>query len=284
MEKRESFFSRLWWEVGFKILLIFIFLFLPFIYFASKSLFWKSIYYLVVIVLVLLITLFIFNLIGKKRRSNILSKIFSTPELLEIITNFIDRFRHEGKGKEVSEWRNYRFDNSRLEDLLTILQDKQINIKNIEELFAIMCLMIERKEFEYTKKVVQVPKMPGKVNKFENLTGIEFEYLLERLFQKMGYQVELLGKVGDQGGDLRLIRDNQLILVQAKRYSGSVGNDAVQEVVSGRTYYNCQRSKVVTTGSFTKSAIELANANDVELTDSQDLKRLLLDNLEEIWE
>jgi restriction system protein len=145
---------------------------------------------------------------------------------------------------------------------------------------------IDEREKEIVRKVIEASddSVQSKIFKFNKLTGTEFENLLARLYRKMGYQVELIGKVGDQGGDLRITRDGEIILVQAKKYSGSVGNKAVQEAVAARSYYGCHRAAVVTTGVFTKEAVELAKSNDIELIDGEQLKKILLDNLKEIWE
>ena len=63
--------------------------------------------------------------------------------------------------------------------------------------------------------------------------------------------------------------------IQLKRYSGAVGNFAVQEVVAGKKYYKLDRVCVLTNSVFTKSAKELAKANGVELLDRNDLKKLI---------
>ena len=55
-----------------------------------------------------------------------------------------------------------------------------------------------------------------------------------------GYAVELTATTGDYGADLILTKDRQRIAVQAKRYRGSVGVQAVQEGLSGQAYYRCE--------------------------------------------
>ena len=49
----------------------------------------------------------------------------------------------------------------------------------------------------------------------------------------------------------------------------------MQEAVAGKKFYKLDRVCVLTNTSFTKSAIELAKANKVELIDREDLKILL---------
>lgn len=107
------------------------------------------------------------------------------------------------------------------------------------------------------------------------LSGTQFEGFLAKLFTKMGHTAEVTKTSGDQGGDLIISKGNKKTVVQAKRYSDKVGNSAIQEAVTAIRYYDCNNAMVVTTNYFTKSAIELANSNNVVLTDRDYLEELL---------
>ena len=78
----------------------------------------------------------------------------------------------------------------------------------------------------------------------------------------------------DMGADLILERRGIRSVVQAKSYSGSVGVKAVQEVVAAKSYYKAREAFVVTNSTFTKSAIDLAEANGVSLWDGDLLKMM----------
>ncbi|KUK49930.1 MAG: Restriction endonuclease [Parcubacteria bacterium 33_209] len=109
---------------------------------------------------------------------------------------------------------------------------------------------------------------------FNSLSGKEFELLLVRLFESMGYIVEHCGKIGDQGGDLIINKGQERILIQAKRYSGSIGNKAVQEAVAAKNYYDCNRSVLIGSSDFTSEAIELAKFNNVRLIGKKRITRI----------
>ncbi len=64
------------------------------------------------------------------------------------------------------------------------------------------------------------------------------------------------------------------IVLQCKRYSGSVGNGAVQEAIAAKHYYGTTHAAVVTNASFTKWTVELANAAGVILQGFEDLGEL----------
>ena len=114
----------------------------------------------------------------------------------------------------------------------------------------------------------------------DNMTGIEFEKLITDLFKKMGYDAHMTKASGDQGIDIIARRADEVIGIQAKCYSGVVGNHAIMEAVAGMRYYKCDYCMVVTNSTFTKSAEELAIANGVELWD----RKKLIDNVNEVYE
>lgn len=90
----------------------------------------------------------------------------------------------------------------------------------------------------------------------DSMNGQDFELFLGKLFEKMGYSVMVTKGSGDQGADL-VIDDNQnKIVVQAKRYGGTVGNKAIQEVYSAKGFYKAHKAIVLTNTWFSRSAQE----------------------------
>ncbi|MCK9620561.1 MAG: restriction endonuclease [Methylobacter sp.] len=114
------------------------------------------------------------------------------------------------------------------------------------------------------------------VDELKKLSGTEFEDYLAELFKSQCYQVEMTPLTGDYGADLILHKDQQRTAVQAKCYAGSVGVAAVQEALSGMAYYRCHSAWVVTTGSYTSNAIELARQSNVYLIGQKELGKLIL--------
>ncbi len=117
------------------------------------------------------------------------------------------------------------------------------------------------------------------INDIDLMSGQEFEQFLALLFSKMGYETEVTKKSGDQGIDVIASKGGTKIGIQAKCYSGSVGNGAIQEAVAGRNYYHLDKAIVVTNAGFTNSAKELAEANSVVLWD----RTILKDKITELW-
>lgn len=91
------------------------------------------------------------------------------------------------------------------------------------------------------------------------MTGKEFELFLARLFTRMGFTDIRLTPTNDQGGDLICVSpDGIQLVIQAKRWKGSVGNDAVQELLGAMLHYGCTMGMVVTNSTFTPAARQLA--------------------------
>jgi len=144
--------------------------------------------------------------------------------------------------------------------------------------------------FYYVKNVVEVMTDKMKLKKFEEklmvedrknktyfsdldfLTGLEFEQFIADLFTKMGYLATKTKASGDQGIDVVVKKDGREIGIQTKCYSSKVSNTAIQEVAAGIAYHKCNRGMVITNNYFTKSAIELADKNNVILWDREILK------------
>jgi restriction system protein len=115
----------------------------------------------------------------------------------------------------------------------------------------------------------------AKTADLDKLSGVEFEHFLAGLFREHGYEVQLTSTSGDYGADLILSREKARIAVQAKRYVGSVGVQAVQEALSGMAYYKCNSAWVITTGTYTQNAIQLAQKSDVKLLRRIDIGKLM---------
>jgi restriction system protein len=103
-------------------------------------------------------------------------------------------------------------------------------------------------------------------------SGVEFETHIARLLRNQGYSVRGTPVSGDQGADLVVQKDGRTIVVQAKRYVGTVGNKAIQEVIGAVSYYGASEGWVITNSTFTPQAKALAQKSNVKLFDGFDLK------------
>lgn len=125
----------------------------------------------------------------------------------------------------------------------------------------------------------QKHRLESTIDEIDRMTGKEFERFLARLFKKSGYRTTHVGAGGrDFGADLIVEKNKIRIAVQAKNYDRArVGNDAVQQVVAGASFYDCEAALVVTNSMFTKAAKEQAAGSNLPVTlwDRHVLKKAL---------
>lgn len=108
-----------------------------------------------------------------------------------------------------------------------------------------------------------------------DVNGYDFEQYCADLLLKNKYNsVEVTKKSGDQGIDVLAERDGVKYAIQCKYYTSPVGNNAVQEAYSGKTYYKCHVAVVMTNNTFSDSARQLAEHLGVVLWDGNYLSQL----------
>ena len=107
------------------------------------------------------------------------------------------------------------------------------------------------------------------INSIDKMSGEEFEDYLALLYKKNGFEVRMTPKTCDFGADL-LLKDPKTglkICIQAKRYRGLVGEEAVQQTLSGREYYKCDKAMIITNSHYTDAAKKLAKSCDIAMID-----------------
>ncbi|GLC78321.1 restriction endonuclease [Lacrimispora brassicae] len=139
--------------------------------------------------------------------------------------------------------------------------------------FSTLKSNMEKNRFkEKLKGTVEKQETHYSIDDVDLMNGNEFEHFICELYNKMGYSSEVTKQSGDQGLDVIAEKNNKRIGIQAKCYSNTVGNSAVQEAVAGKCFYNCDKVVVITNNYFTPAAIELAQSNDVILWNRDILK------------
>lgn len=109
------------------------------------------------------------------------------------------------------------------------------------------------------------PKWHGNVS---NMSGTEFEYWCAAMLKKnMGFvSAKVTTASNDYGADIiGKDKKGRKWVIQCKRYNGSVGNSAVQEVVAAKAHYRAERAAVMTNSTLTRNARKLADENGVEI-------------------
>lgn len=106
--------------------------------------------------------------------------------------------------------------------------------------------------------------------------GQHFETQCAELLKKNGFiNVIVTKKSGDHGADVLAEKDGISYAIQCKYYSSAVGNSAVQEAFSAKSYYRKDIAVVMTNSYFTRPAKEEAAKNQVKLWDKDKLQIFL---------
>jgi len=136
-------------------------------------------------------------------------------------------------------------------------------------------MLLKKKRFEQHEKMKKLRYLSSGMSSIDMMEGVEFEEFLKYLYEELGYRAELTQNSHDKGVDLILYKDGKKGIVQAKRYKGSVGIDAVREIVTAIKIVGADYAYVVTNSRLTSGAVEAARANDVMLIDRTELKKLM---------
>ncbi|WP_114750504.1 SNF2-related protein [Pleomorphovibrio marinus] len=121
---------------------------------------------------------------------------------------------------------------------------------------------------------------PLAFTEIEKLNPRLFEAYVASLYTKQGFQVYLTPFANDKGADVVALSPHGNYLIQAKQSQSSVSNDAIQEVVTSKNYYENHFSEkfnlvVLTNNYFGSSATTLSNSNEVEKIDRIKLESLI---------
>jgi hypothetical protein len=94
--------------------------------------------------------------------------------------------------------------------------------------------------------------------RLDGMEGAEFESWITLQLVAAGIPARDIRLSGDFGVDILADLTGIRIGIQAKRYAGRVGNDAVQQALAGCDYHGCSVAAVVTQSGFTPAALAQA--------------------------
>jgi len=121
------------------------------------------------------------------------------------------------------------------------------------------------------------------IGNLQNLSGQDFEKLISELLTRMGFQTEMTKTTGDGGIDIIAKLDKPifggLYLFQCKRFAPDnlVGAPTVRDFYGAVTADRAVKGIFITTSEFTLQAREFGRKVGIELIDSEQLQKLLLE-------
>lgn len=120
-------------------------------------------------------------------------------------------------------------------------------------------------------------KKNGAHKTVKDLCWQDFEFLLSEWFKKDGFNTEIVGGGGADGGiDIKLHKNGELYLVQCKHYKvWKVSVQVVRELFGVMVAENAVGGYVVTSGRFTNEAETFARGKNIQLIDGNKLESIL---------
>ncbi len=123
----------------------------------------------------------------------------------------------------------------------------------------------------------QAAASPAATSALDGMSWQQFELLVGEAFRRQGYAVHENGGGGADGGvDLVLSRGGEKFLVQCKQWRAyKVGVDVVRELYGVMAARGAAGGFVVSSGRFTKEAIQFASGRNLRLIDGPQLHALI---------
>ncbi|MCH4026207.1 MAG: restriction endonuclease [Acetobacter fabarum] len=97
------------------------------------------------------------------------------------------------------------------------------------------------------------------------MSPFDYEQHCALILSNAGWDAHATQKSGDQGADVIARKGNVRIVVQCKLYSGTVGNDAVQQAFAAQNFQGANGAIVATNSTFSQSARQVAATTGVIL-------------------
>lgn len=187
------------------------------------------------------------------------------------------------KENELFEHKKYinelvKYQDSLEEEIATLEREAKESLSEISvaidnSLKKIKAIIEEEKQL---KKIL----IKNEMEILDQSTGLEFENEIAKILPLVGFEEVTVSKgSSDQGIDIFAKKDGENFGIQCKKYSSSVGNKAVQEVISGKEFFNLDKAIVITNSSFTISANELAHKANVTLWNRLNIEQIISENL-----
>ncbi|MGZ8927619.1 MAG: DUF2034 domain-containing protein [Methylobacter sp.] len=177
-------------------------------------------------------------------------------------------------------------------NIISLLANSAIRVGNLEWTMKLVEKLINQEPYHPSIPVLQaeIRRLEQRCrlkssfsidfSKLDELSGLEFEYLISNKFSVLGFKVESTPRTGDFGADLIVEnKEGTRIIVQCKRFKSKVNLKAVQEVIGAMGHYVGDIGIVITNNSFLNSAIKLAESHDIELWDCDKLLSFLAGDL-----
>jgi hypothetical protein len=117
-----------------------------------------------------------------------------------------------------------------------------------------------------------------------NLSGHDFEDLVEKLIKKLGFITEERKRSADGGIDIKAINEQAILkgkyIIQCKRYNSTISESIIRDLYGVVTSERANKGILITNSKFSKQAKDFAENLPIELIDGNELTELFEKNLD----
>lgn len=223
----------------------------------------------IIVVLISIVGIYILIRLGRRRHfedilSNVRNEIESQKRNLQITRS--QKITRDMYGtvithaweKEVLYFINTRINPIVLAGHLSPLQQSQVKQEAL--------VMIESLSSHPLQVSAVTPKYNSSPTVFDpRMDPFHYEQYCALLLKTAGWEAHATQKTGDQGADVIATKHGVKVVIQCKLYSGTVGNDSVQQVFTAQRYQGAQGALVVSNSTFSQSARQAASSTGVSL-------------------
>ena len=138
---------------------------------------------------------------------------------------------------------------------------------------------------EFVQETGTQGDFPLKMDDLKTISHKQFERFVAKVFERMGFQADVVGGANDRGADIICFGENENLIIQAKQKQTStkeLNAKAINEVRQALSTYTHQHGKefkllVVTNGKFSSRAHMAVKqgGGDVDLKDGNWLRQQL---------
>ena len=159
--------------------------------------------------------------------------------------------RHSAQAIWISRWARRQPDHTYYMSYKAKVSAYQEAIKEYKEKEAAWKKEEARREAERLRK---------QLSYWQSLDGKQFEKEVAKLLRGRGYQVQEVGKTGDEGVDLILSAEAGETIIQCKAHKSDIGVAVVREIFGVLVHRQSKEAWVVSVSRFTSGAREFADS------------------------
>lgn len=117
------------------------------------------------------------------------------------------------------------------------------------------------------------------INYLLNVSPRDFEHIISKVYEKLGFTTQVTPYSGDMGKDIIMYKNNRLYLVECKRYSAKnlVSREELQKLYAAIMENKAYKGFFVTTSDFKSTAKDYVKNidNKIKLINGKDLLKLI---------